>query len=69
MILPERRPRRRSGGAGEEAGAEEAGGLGVPNVCSSFPLATSHSLIVLSLLPEASVWPSGLKATETTASV
>ena len=37
-------------------------------VRSSRPLATSQSLIVLSLLPEASMRPSGEKATELTQS-
>ena len=35
-------------------------------VACSLPVATSHSLIVLSSLPEASVLPSGLNATEFT---
>ena len=35
-------------------------------VACSLPVATSHSLIVLSLLPEASVLPSGLNATDET---
>ena len=35
-------------------------------VACSLPVATSHSLIVLSQLPEASVLPSGLYATEHT---
>jgi hypothetical protein len=33
-----------------------------PSVCSSFPVATSQSLTVLSQLPDASQRPSGLKA-------
>src|SRR5207244_670429 len=38
-------------------------------VASSLPVATSHSLIVLSALPEASVLPSRLYATELTPAV
>ncbi len=42
--------------------------LGIPSkVACSLPVATSHNLIVRSALPDASILPSGLKATDTTA--